>query len=144
VSDAGFAKKEKDGFGCDATLNHDLAVALGRGSGVLPVGDFRARTSLSAANTAGTCPVVAASGNRRRTFRSAFSFTGSFPPLWLDRASLRFFVHPPWSQGVNFGAPITFCACSTQKVPQTKKKVPHAISSRLGVIHTNVSDWFYK
>jgi hypothetical protein len=41
--------------------------------------------------------------------------------LWLDRASLRFFVHPPWSQGVNFDAPITFCACSTQKVPQTKK-----------------------
>ena len=46
----------------------------------------------------------------------------SYSKVWLDRASLRFFVHPPWSQGVNFDAPITFCACSTQKVPQTKKR----------------------
>jgi hypothetical protein len=43
--------------------------------------------------------------------------------LWLDRASLRFFVHPPWSQAVNFDAPITLCACSAQKGPQTKKRV---------------------
>ena len=30
------------------------------------------------------------------------------------------------------------------KSSTNQKKVPHAISNRLGVIHTNVSDWFYK
>jgi hypothetical protein len=54
-------------------------------------------------------------------------------------------MHPPWSQGVNFDAPITLFACSTENGPQIKTMDgPHAIPNRLEVIHTNVSDWFYK
>jgi hypothetical protein len=42
--------------------------------------------------------------------------------LWLDWTCFSILMHPPWSQGVNFDALITFCACSTQKVPQAEKR----------------------
>ena len=43
--------------------------------------------------------------------------------IWLDWTCFSILMHPPWSQGVNFDALITFCACSTQNGPQAEKMV---------------------